>query len=108
VFTPNESSPIKSARRVCASPTWVSVLFEQRASKEPSSDGEHACFARLCGEGGGVVIRDGTCGCTRLILRDQNSQLVAEEIRKQNTNYTRAISPEELAIFFIYLYAVHA
>jgi hypothetical protein len=28
------------------------------------------------------------------------SQLVAEEIRKQNTNYTRAISPEErLAIF---------
>ena len=29
------------------------------------------------------------------------SQLVGEEIRKQNTNYRRAIKPEErLAIFF--------
>jgi len=32
------------------------------------------------------------------------SQLVGEEIRKQNTNYRRAISPEErLAIFFRYV-----
>jgi len=32
------------------------------------------------------------------------SQLVAEEIRKQNTNYRRAITPEErLAIFFRYV-----
>jgi len=90
---------------------------------------------RLCGEGGGVI-RDGICGCTRLKLRDQNSeylatcvqicsrmeknfmgffrmnieqfyclsQLVGEEIRKQNTKYRRAILPEErLAIFLIIL-----
>jgi hypothetical protein len=32
------------------------------------------------------------------------SQLVGEEIRKQNANYRRAISPEErLAIFLRYL-----
>jgi len=32
------------------------------------------------------------------------SQLVGEEIRKQNTNYRRAISPEErLAIFLRYV-----
>ena len=32
------------------------------------------------------------------------SQLVGEEIRKQNTNYRRAISPEErLAIFLRYM-----
>jgi len=32
------------------------------------------------------------------------SQLVAEEIRKQNTNYRRTISPEErLAIFLRYM-----
>jgi hypothetical protein len=34
------------SNQVCASPSWVLVLFQQRASKEHYSDGEHACFAR--------------------------------------------------------------
>jgi len=56
-----ESSPIQSSQtlesrgvhtdrvesnQVCASPSGFLVLFEQRASKEVYSDGEHVCFAR--------------------------------------------------------------
>ena len=56
-----ESSPIQSSQtlesrgvhtdrvesnRVYVSPSGFLVLFEQRASKELYSDGEHACFAR--------------------------------------------------------------
>ena len=56
-----ESSPIQSSQtleskgvhtdrvesnQVCASPSRFLVLFEQRASKELYSDGDHACFAR--------------------------------------------------------------
>ena len=54
-----ESSPVQSDSRVkgCShrpsrvqsnlrESQWVSVLFEQRASKDLYSDGEHACFAR--------------------------------------------------------------
>ena len=56
-----ESNPVQSGPRatgeggtddrvesnqVCASPSGFLVLFEQRASKELYSDGDHACFAR--------------------------------------------------------------
>jgi len=34
------------SNQVCASPSGFLVLFEQRASKEVYSNGEHACFAR--------------------------------------------------------------
>jgi hypothetical protein len=38
------------SNQVCASLSGFLVLFEQRASKEVYSDGEHACFARDCVE----------------------------------------------------------
>ena len=38
------------SNQVCASTSGFLVLFEQRASKEVYSDGEHACFARDCVE----------------------------------------------------------
>ena len=56
-----ESSPFQSSQtleslelhtgrvesnQVCASSSGFLVLFEQRASKEVYSDGEHACFER--------------------------------------------------------------